>query len=437
MALRTLNDDFRTLSSQSISTSNEYHTSHRPLRQINKDLERCQAIRIASQQVYDALDRARTKHTEHLAHFNLHVEQEDAIQERKACGIKFKLAFRHVSLVGSGQGDPLWFMVDSVLQDTQDIGSVGDSAELDQLGNSLKRQIHTPGSCGQKPLVKRVRFESLSYAEIPPLPSITFSSTLLSTPMMRRDFCDYLRRWVGQSQKSNACIGMLEATERCKYFVYPLPPALDCQNKRGTSLEGFLKAVSTKKTPHAFPQYDRLCLAKILALAVLQYYTTPWLTIAWRSEDILFFNDQRANTVASGPNFSRPHLNVRVIAPNQRKDEGSKAPRSLAPNSLLFGLGVVLLEIAYSAPLKSLQQPCDLENGIENQYTDFFTTRRLVNSIGREMGSSYGTIVKKLLHCDFGCGDDLSNRDLQAGYYRDVVCELDRLEQGFRQLQIG
>ncbi len=437
MALRTLNDDFRTLSSQSISTSNECHTSHRPLRQINKDLERCQAIRIASQQVYDALGRACTKHTEHLAHFNLHVEQEDAIQERKACGIKFKLAFRHVSLVGSGQGDPLWFMVDSVLQDTQDIGSVGDSAELDQLGKSLKRQIHTPGSCGQKPLVKRVRFESLSYAEIPPLPSITFSSTLLSTPMMRRDFCDYLRRWVGQSQKSNACIGMLEATERCKYFVYPLPPALDGQHKRGTSLEGFLKAVSTKKTPHAFPQYDRLCLAKTLALAVLQYYTTPWLTIAWRSEDILFFNDQRANTVASGPNFSRPHLNVRVTGTNQWKDEGSKAPRSLAPNSLLFGLGVVLLEIAYLAPLKSLQQPCDLENGIENQYTDFFTARRLVNSIGREMGSSYGTIVKKLLHCDFGCGDDLSNRDLQAGYYRDVVCELDKLEQGFRQLQIG
>jgi len=149
------------------------------------------------------------------------------------------------------------------------------------------------------------------------------------------------------------------------------------------------------------------------------------------------FNDQRANTVASGPNFSRPHLNVRVIGTNQRKDEGSKAPRSLAPNFLLFGLGVVLLEIAYSAPLKSLQQPCDLENGIENQYTDFFTARRLVNSIGREMGNSYGTIVKKLLHCDFGCGDDLSNRDLQAGYYRDVVCELDRLEQGFRQLQIG
>lgn len=437
MALRTLNDDFRTLSSQSISPRIECHTSHRPLRQINKDLERCQAIRTASQQVYDALGRACTKHTEHLAHFNLHVEEEDAIQARKACGIKFKLAFRHVSLVGSGHGDPLWFMVDSVLQDTPDVGSVRDSAELDQLGVTLKRQIHAPGSCGQKPSVKRVRFEAQAYAETPPLPSITFSSTLLSTSMMRRDFCDYLRRWVGQSQKSNACIGMLEATERCKHFVYPLPSTLDGQCKRATSLHSFLKAASMKKTPHAFPQYDRLCLAKTLALSVLQYYTTPWLMIAWRSEDILFFHNQRTNVFTSGPNFSSPHLNVRVTGTDQRKGEGSKAPRSLAPNSLLFGLGIVLLEIAYSAPLKSLQQPCDLEDGIENQYTDFFTARRLVNAIGREMGSSYGTIVKKLLNCDFGCGDDLSSRDLQAGYYRDVVCELDRLEQGFRKLQIG
>ena len=53
------------------------------------------------------------------------------------------------------------------------------------------------------------------------------------------------------------------------------------------------------------------------------------------------------------------------------------------------------------------------------------------------MGSSYSKIVKKLLQCDFGCGDDLNEPELQASYYKDVVCELDRLEQGFRKLQLG
>lgn len=256
--------------------------------------------------------------------------------------------------------------------------------------------------------------------------------------MMRRDFCDHLRRCIGQpTAKRQACIGMLEATGRCKHLVYPLPSMLDGQYKRGTSLEGFLRSVQRKKTSYAFSQCDRLCLAKALALAVLQHYATPWLEIAWRSQDVLIFGDPKVDMVTSGLDFGSPHLNVKVSATEQRRTGKSGASRSLAPNPLLFGLGVVLLEIAYLAPLRSLQQPCDLENGIENQYTDFFTARRLVSSIGREMGSSYGNIVKKLLHCDFGCGDDLSSRDLQAGYYKDVVCELDRLEQGFRQLQIG
>ena len=97
----------------------------------------------------------------------------------------------------------------------------------------------------------------------------------------------------------------------------------------------------------------------------------------------------------------------------------------------------MLLEIAYSAPLQSLQQPNDLVNGAESDFTEFFTAKRLSDSIGREMGSSYSKIVKKLLQCDFGCGDDLNEPALQAGYYNEVVCELDRLEQGFRKLQLG
>ena len=208
----------------------------------------------------------------------------------------------------------------------------------------------------------------------------------------------------------------------------------DTTDKHGLSLEDFLSTLRSKKGSRDFLQYERLCLAKSLAHAVLQYYATPWLKIAWRSQDILFFRT-RSNLI-SGPNLSDPHLNVKVIGAYGHSADGTQALCSLAPNPTLFGLGVILLEIAYSAPLKSLQKPCDLENGIESRFTEFFTAKRLVSSIGREMGSSYGTIVKKLLQCGFGCGDDFNNRDLQAGYYRDVICELDRLEQGFRQLQI-
>ncbi|KAL8817889.1 MAG: hypothetical protein Q9191_008059 [Dirinaria sp. TL-2023a] len=440
VALRSLNDDFRILTSQTGASTTENQGSRRAPRQLNKDIERCQAIRLVSQQVYNALGRACTKHTEHLAHFNLHVEQKEEIQSGHNSQIKFKIAFSHVSLVGSGSGDPLWFMVDSILHGSGDSGSTQDTDELDLLGISLKRGFQPQTSCAPKSSAKRVRFQRQLPATLPTLSprDALPSNDLLSPPIMRRDFCDHLRRYNCKTRtKENTCIGMLEATEMCKHLVYPLPPMFDGTDKHGLSLEGFLTSMSSKKEPFVFPHYERLCLAKNLALAVLQYYATPWLKIAWRSQDIVFFREQKESLIASAPNLSAPHLNVRVIGADGQNTDGMQHSRNLAPNPILFGLGVVLLEIAYSAPLKSLQKPCDLENGIQNQFSEFFTARRLASSIGREMGSSYGTIVKKLLQCDFGCGDDFSSHDLQAGYYRDVICELGRLEQGFRDLQIG
>ena len=109
---------------------------------------------------------------------------------------------------------------------------------------------------------------------------------------------------------------------------------------------------------------------------------------------------------------------------------------SLAPNNVLFSLGVTLLELAYSSDLHALQQPTDLEDGRESRYTEFFIAKRLASNTIREMGGTYSNIVQKLLQCNFGCGDDLSDPKLQAVYYRDVVCELDRLERAFQELQL-
>lgn len=384
------------------------------------------------------LGRACTEHTEHLAHFNLRVEQGNSNQGGRPTDLKFTLAFRHISLVGAGQADPLWFVVDSILHEpSTNVLSHRDHGDSDGISVSLKRQGEPLMSCSLKPAAKRVRFQADSNTTQRPLPSVPFSENLVSAPTMRRDFCDYLRKYVCPSPIGTTNCMLLEGGIGCKHLVYPLPSMLDRTDKNGVSLENFLISISRDIGLGVFPQYKRLYLAKNLALAVLQYYATSWLKIAWRSQDILFFREQGDSLMNSVPNLSTPHLNVKVTEAGGRVSEGLQASRSLAPNPILFGLGVVLLEIAYSAPLKTLQRSCDLENGVENQYTEFFTARRLAKSIGREMGSSYGAIVKKLLQCDFGCGDDFNDRDLQAGYYRDVVCELDKLEQGFRHLQVG
>ena len=74
---------------------------------------------------------------------------------------------------------------------------------------------------------------------------------------------------------------------------------------------------------------------------------------------------------------------------------------------------------------------------LEGQLADFIAARNLANEVGNTLGSGYAAIVKKCLRCDFGCGEDLEDPQLQARLYEEVVCKLDELEAGFRKLQLG
>ena len=54
------------------------------------------------------------------------------------------------------------------------------------------------------------------------------------------------------------------------------------------------------------------------------------------------------------------------------------------------------------------------------------------------MGVNYKMVVRKCLGCGFGEGTtDLNNPGLQAVFYKDVVCELERLERAFMTLQLA
>lgn len=161
--------------------------------------------------------------------------------------------------------------------------------------------------------------------------------------------------------------------------------------------------------------------------------------MSWRSKDIFFFDrDEQCVPDVGKLLLNAPHVNVKVRGPDgQHSQMSNLAARNIVRNPVLFGLGVVFIEIANSSTLQGLQQPRDLDGGQENQYTEFHVAKRLANSLGREMGASYSKIVNKLLFCDFGCGDDLNDGELQARFYTEVVCELDELERGFRSLQLG
>ena len=368
------------------------------------------------------------KHTEHQAHFCVEVEQA-IIHGNRGAQVKFNMAFTHVSLAGSADhGELTWFVVDSVTGDALTLGGFEKSSNIDyELDRSLKRPIldHPLQPTKSRKTSSDQPFEP-QRTLMPALPAVPTDS--LCSDYARKDFCDLIKRRHRQPSQQSKCVAVLENTERSKNFVYSAPDVTCSERRRAVSLERLIKRLNEQGASGRLPLYERLRLARILAVAVLQFHSTPWLRTYWRSEDVYFFGDEVV-MLQERPVLSSPHFNVRF--------RGRHGPLSqfhffeshtLARNPLLFSLGVVLLEIAYSSPLESLQRPND-GNNPRHPYPEFFIARRLASSGCSDMGGSYHKIVERLVECDFGCGNDLSDIQLQVALYKDVICPLERLEQ--------
>jgi hypothetical protein len=208
--------------------------------------------------------------------------------------------------------------------------------------------------------------------------------------------------------------------------------------------------------PHAdqFLQHERLRLARQLASAVLQFHATPMLKDSWRSDDVVFFGMDASSTI-----LTSPHLNVQVGKSNSRHPQIESSAENATTittttttlnthpfvrNPYLFGLGVILIELARQAPLSTFREKRELrelarvEPTHESNFADYIIADRVSKNLGSSLGVSYAKIVRKCLGCDFGEGTtDLNDQGLQVVFYRDVVCELERLERAFARLQLG
>ena len=437
-ALRTHNDDLRTICSHTRTRAAPVNNCQLKVsRASRKDVQKYQTIGKASQQVYEALGNACSKHSEHIALFR--VEVEHLILNESAPQVKFSMAFTQMQLAGStGSFNPIWFLVDSTLTDETATRSDKKDLNLDELGRTLKRQFDADAGQIAGKSKKRVNFEILGPEPVPSTPLIVASDAFSSEDCTKRDFCDSLRRCFREPRKANICVGILEKTDKGKHYVYPSPLTLDFQRRGPISLGQLIRSASRPALFGDIPVHERLGLAKTLAVAVLQYHSTPWLRLSWRSDDILFFGADETTQMQELPNLSAPHLSAKMKGPHgQLSCASTKQVQKMARNPIMFSLGVVLLEIAHAASLKSLRQDNDLTNGQEDPYTEFFTARRLAKSKRSVMGITYHNIVEQLVECVFPCGDDLNNDQLQAAFHSSIICPLAELEEGFRKFHLA
>ena len=221
-ALRSYNDDLRTLFSQTQQLSpTKARDLSKPSKKTRDDIRKYQIIGEASRQLYEALSTACNKHTEHFAHFRVEVEQVQWNGD-SAPQVKFNLAFTHMTPAGAtGLGQPVWFVIDSTINEQTATLCRDQLAGLGRLENTLKRQLEPAAIQPTKKIKKSVRFQTCV-----PAPSLGLTSTImasdafLSENCMKRDLCDDLRRCFREPRKANVCVGVLENTDRCKHYVY-------------------------------------------------------------------------------------------------------------------------------------------------------------------------------------------------------------------------
>ena len=190
---------------------------------------------------------------------------------------------------------------------------------------------------------------------------------------------------------------------------------------------------------------ERVRLAHSLATAVLEFHSTPWLPETWRSRNVHFYGINDPSIEKPGL-LNTPLLNATFSQSHQQQVDNGPRPQEtcenalLSPirNNILFGLGVMMLELGFETTMKTLRRSQDLKAGQEHTFTDYLTARRCKKSIATPLGARYGRITQKCLDCEFGVGEyDFGEPALQAAFFKDVVQELSDLEKTFKRLDIG
>ncbi|RFU32259.1 hypothetical protein B7463_g4073, partial [Scytalidium lignicola] len=245
-------------------------------------------------------------------------------------------------------------------------------------------------------------------------------ASLPVNPDKIQKLCVYLREIQDQADVER-CIGYLEPTDSFKHYIYQIPTSKQLVNdSKSISLEQILQLARENDW------IEKLKLARLLALAVLRFYHTPWLTESWSSKDVHFLGKD----IFSGQNelLEYPYLNAKltITTSNNRQIEPlNYDTSSLAINKTLFNLGVVLIELGYDSPFETLRGKEACWVGMQSQVTDILIARNLGKQVHRKLNMTYSRLVQKCLDCNFGVATELEDIELQNAIMEDVVKQLE------------
>ncbi|KAK5939889.1 hypothetical protein PMZ80_008271 [Knufia obscura] len=448
--------DFETLLQQCAPRPERKHTSM-PSPKSKLKVNRYQKVQEAAGSLYHAFGLACTKHRKHQACLKLQADTSTPSQIRFTLILDETSNILRAPLTNISHAASFRLTIESQLNGI--IAAAPGGVEPAGLLSTIKacgKRVFEPAECdetknGCRPTKqkKSVAFASPSQLITMP-PSRKTRETELPNFCSDSNFCTHIKHVLDQGLTNDRPLGYLHHRGCSKHLIYlqsrtrtlslqPTQPFPEHHRKKFSTLKQICQEADSG------PPMSKvgLCsLAKQLAIAVLQYHATPWLEQSWNSDHVLVDSTSlRSSTSALGVESntatrmlcSDSYVDVSIRNPQ----EGDRTPitdrsRTLIRNWTLFSLGIMLLELAFSRPLRSMQKPQDVDQHNEHN-TDYFTAERLQMSVSSIMGTEYAELVRKCIQCDFGYGSDLAVTKLQEGYYEDVVSKLEDLETRFRE----
>ena len=238
---------------------------------------------------------------------------------------------------------------------------------------------------------------------------------------LEQNLCSYLQESCAAIEFSratdNPCLGYLDSDDGVTFSIF-----YTLKGRYISSLDDVLDRASADC--NAISIRERLVHASLLAAAVISFYDTPWLPRVLSSQNIVFFNTDAATAKRT---LTEPYLQT-LLEQDKIAYEACLNKDVDSRRFLLLSLGIVLIEIAYSAPWRKLQSQEDIMKDLNDRDRNVLNLMRLSETVSRELGSRYAKVVQSCLQASVG------NRDLEKrsegvsefNFQEDVVKQLNQ-----------
>ena len=468
--LRELNHDFLALR-QTIECLQKVHSQSLTTTSFEQSLEKLNFVQAASLRLHEALANvwSCSVHNEHSVNISINANVDtgtaQALEDAAVPRIRFEMAFSSLPAPAKASQTPMWLEIET--SKTMQVKcpkvppSIAVTEKTEAFTASLKRRAeHFLEMNAELPSTpKKKEKKAVSFLLLPKQQGIDASKAVemddtvptessRSDPLpelyCKTDLCLHLQQCHQNSQSdASECIGVLQRTRTFNHIVYRRSasdsPAIS------VSLDTVLSNLAETKPTSGLSCLERVRLARSLATAILQFRSTPWLPEDWRSRNVHFYG---INTpcMTQPSSLNTPLLNATFSTRDRQRYIGNDSQiatsedAALSPirNNVLFGLGLIMIELGFETTMSTLRHDKDLRAGQVHSFTDYLTARRLKKTIVTPLGKRYGRITQKCLDCEFGVGEyDLDAPALQAAFYKEVVQELSDLEKAFKRLDVG